>query len=209
MLRYILFDLDDTLYSSRHSLEKAMRERLFDYVAAYLGVSREEAIRQRREHISPYGTTLEWLLAEKGFSPGDVEDYFAKIHPENEAEGLLPDPELRAFLQTLPVPLAILTNSPREHADRILDKLGIGDLFTHIFDIRSNDLRGKPRAEAFYRALAVLGTSPETTLFLDDAPRYVEGYLALSGRGILVDEEDRYPWYAHERIRNVRELRLG
>ncbi|MDR1986706.1 MAG: HAD-IA family hydrolase [Treponema sp.] len=203
-LQYILFDLDNTLYSPRYGLELNVGRRIAEFLAAYLGVSVEEALDQRRAQIQGYSTTLEWLMAEKGYA--DIEAYFKAIHPAGEADTLSPDPGLRDFLKSLPLPLGILTNSPKEHADRILAKLGIGDLFTHIFDIRWNGFRGKPHAQAFRRALNALGTIPERTLFIDDTPRCLVGYCALGGPGLLLDEENAYPAYPHPRIRDLREL---
>jgi putative hydrolase of the HAD superfamily len=204
MIQYLLFDLDNTLYSSRYGLEYNVGRRIVEYVASYLDLPPEEVIRQRRERLQAYGTTLEWLVAEKGLT--DIEAYYRATHPVGEADSLPWNPQLRSFLQTLPVPLAILTNSPREHADRILNKLAISDLFTHIFDMRWNQFKGKPAPEVFYRALNTLGTKPETTLFIDDTPRYVKGYLEIRGKGLLLDEEDAYPDYPYDRIRSLPEL---
>ncbi|MDR0723396.1 MAG: HAD-IA family hydrolase [Treponema sp.] len=203
-LQYILFDLDNTLYSPRYGLELNVGRRIVEFIAAYLGLSWEEALGQRRERIQRYSTTLEWLMEEKGYT--DIEAYYKAIHPAGEADSLSPDPALREFLTSLPLPLGILTNSPKEHADRILTTLGIHDLFTHIFDLRWNDFKGKPHAAAFHRALNALGTIPETTLFIDDTPRCVSGYCALGGPGLLLDEENAYPAYPHPRIRDLREL---
>jgi putative hydrolase of the HAD superfamily len=204
MIDYILFDLDNTLYSARFGLEDNMGRRNIGYTARFLGLTEEEAKLERRRRIRFYGTTLEWLMGEKGFT--DIEDYYTVVHPEGEEEGLIPDPGLRPLLEGLPVPLAILTNSPREHADRILKKLQIGDLFTHIFDMRWNHFKGKPASEAFYRALNALGSRPESTLFVDDFPPYVKGYLDLAGKGVLLDEFDSFPEYPHRRIRSLTEL---
>jgi putative hydrolase of the HAD superfamily len=204
MLKYLLFDLDNTLYSCRHGLEDNVRRRMLEFTAAFLGVSPEEVWRQRMAYRRQYGTTLEWLMSEKGFT--DVEAYLAAVHPQDEADALPPDPELGAFLEHIPVPKAILTNSPEEHAGLILGKLGITDLFTHIFDIRQTAFKGKPRPEAFNHALGILGVSPPEVLFIDDHPDYVRGFLALGGKGLLLDENNAHNDYPHPRIRNLREL---
>jgi putative hydrolase of the HAD superfamily len=205
MIQAILFDLDNTLYSSRYGLERNMGRRNLDFVAQYLGLSLAEAAIERRDAAARYGTTLGWLMAEKGFTA--VDDYYAAVHPPGEEADLPPDPALRPFLKSLQTPYGILTNSPREHADRILAKLGVADLFSHIFDMRWNNMIGKPRPEAFRRALAVMGTSPGTTLFIDDYPSYVEGYLALGGRGILLDENNEQREFPGQRIRCLEEVK--
>ncbi|MDR2478782.1 MAG: HAD-IA family hydrolase [Treponema sp.] len=203
-LKYLLFDIDNTLYSSRWGLEDNVRCRMKQFTAAYLGISPEEAWLQRMERVKDYGTNLEWLMAEKGFT--SAEDYFAAVHPPDEADSLPPDPLLRDFLAGLPVPKAILTNSPAEHARLILDRLGITHLFTHVFDVRQCNFRGKPRPEVFNHALKVLGVSAAEVLFIDDSPYYVEGFIALGGRGLLFDENDVHSDSGLPRIRELKEL---
>lgn len=205
MIRCLLFDLDNTLYSCRHGLEDNVRQRMQEFSAAFLGVSPEEAWRERMAKARRYGTNLEWLMGEKGLI--DVESYFIAIHPPNEADGLPPDPALRSFLESIPLSKAILTNAPREHADLILGKLGVADIFPHIFDIRRCGFKGKPRAEVFTHALNVLGRRADEVLFIDDTPRYVDGFIALGGRGVLFDETGAHNDYANPRISTLEELR--
>jgi len=158
MITHLLFDLDNVLYSSRYGLENRVSERINDYLVEVLGMSRGEVGLVRKDVYKKYGTTIEWLIAEKGFT--DLEPYFAAINPENEAESLPADPELGIFLSSISLPKAILTNSCAEHADRILNKLGIKKHFSHIFDIRFNNFKGKPRPEVFLRALHNMNAEP-------------------------------------------------
>jgi putative hydrolase of the HAD superfamily len=203
MLKYLLFDLDNTLYSSRLGLEDKVRRRIQEFSAAFLGISPEAAWCQRMNRQC-YGTNLEWLMNEKGFTDADA--YFAAAHPPDEADSLGPDPELGAFLAGLPLPKAILTNSPREHADLILGKLGIAGLFTHVFDVRQSGFKGKPHPDVYRRALGILGVEAAETLFIDDHPSYVEGFIALGGRGLLLDEDGVHHDYPHPKIGELREL---
>ena len=204
MIQHILFDLDNTLYSASAGIEDSFILRIHDYASSWLGLPWEECEPLWKEALKRYGTTLEWLTSEKGFT--DVDDYFAKMHPEDEADSLTPDPELRRFLESLPCPCSIITNSPGFHAERIIKKLELEGVFQRIFDIESNSLKGKPHASAFLRALDSLGLKPEEALFIDDIPRYVSGYLELGGRGLLLDEKDIHIHYPYERIKNLREL---
>jgi putative hydrolase of the HAD superfamily len=204
MIRYILFDLDNTLYSVKTGMEQDFQRRIIAFTSRLLGITPEEALAQRRAGITRYGTTLEWLVGDKGFTA--IDEYYAAIHPEGEEDVIPPDPDLRQFLQSLNIPLAILTNSPREHTDRVLAKIGIADLFTRVFDMRWNGNQGKPLPVAFNRALDALGAAADNTLFIDDMPRYVRGYLNLGGKGILRDELDIHPDYPYPKIRELREL---
>lgn len=199
-----MFDLDNTLYSEHTGLEIGVLKRINAFVAEYLGVAVDEVVRQRREGVKHYGTTLEWLMKEKGFS--DVERYFLFIHPDNEADQLTQDKRLADTLKQMPYKKIILTNSPMEHAIRILQILGIESLFSGIYDIRFNQLVGKPHPDAFFRALDTEGLSVEETVFIDDLPKYVQGYRDLGGRAILKDEGDRFSHLGMERIKTVHEL---
>jgi len=116
------------------------------------------------------------------------------------------NPELRRFLETLPCPCSILTNSPFFHAGRVIKRLGLEGVFIHVFDIMGNGFKGKPHPSSYRRALGELGLKIEEVLFIDDLPNYVKGYLSLGGRGILLDEKDIHKDYPHERIQNLMEL---
>jgi putative hydrolase of the HAD superfamily len=202
---WILFDLDNTLYSARYGLEEEVSRRIRTFLARHFGISGEEAWKRRNAGVGhSYGTTLEWLVTEEGFR--DVERYFAFVHPGDEAERLLPEPGLREFLESLRLPLAILTNSPEEHAGRILKKLGIEDLFDPVVGIRRNNFSGKPRPDVYLHTLDLLGSAPGRTLFVDDNPSYTEGFLKIGGRALLLDEFDAHRDYAFPRIRKLSEI---
>lgn len=204
MIRYVLFDLDNTLYPCGAGMEEAMTSRICDFVARHLGVPCEEAYARRRDRMKRYGTTLEWLMAEEGLS--DVDAYYACVHPEGEEEGLEPDPRVRAFLEGLPVPSSVLTNSPKEHADRVLRKLELEGLFERVFDIRWNGLEGKPAEGAFRRVLDAIGFAPEEVLFVDDFPSYVAGYVRIGGRGVLLDERGVHEGAPYPRVGSLRDI---
>lgn len=204
MIRHIIFDLDCTLYPASYGLEENVARRIIEYVSAYLGKSEEEAAAEREESKTQYGTTLEWLIAEKGFTA--VDDFLARVHPENEGDSLSADPELRSFLESLPCPCSVLTNSPAFHAHRFIRILGLEGIFRRVFAIEDDGFKGKPHASAFNRVLDVFGVKPDETLFIDDTPRYVAGFIALGGRGILIDEGGIHNNYPYERIRTLKEL---
>jgi len=204
MLKYLIFDLDNTLYSSKYGLEDNVERRLKEFAAGFLGVSTAEAWRERKEKKAKYGTCLEWLMAEKGFT--DVEAYLAAAHPEGEADDLPRDDDLREFLSGIKMPKVVLTNAPKEHADLILEKLGVADLFTHIFDIRLCNFIGKPRREVFDNLLNTLGIQAKEALFIDDVPSYVESFSGMGGKALLFDEHDVHKKCSVPKIKDLRDI---
>lgn len=204
MVEAVLFDLDNTLYPASAAMESFIIKRMNEYTGRVLGISAEVAAQVRHRQMTRYGTTLEWLMAEHGLA--DSDDYFAWVHPDGEEELIDVDPALRPFLASIQVPKFVFTNAPMEHADRILARLGIADQFRRVFDIRFNELRGKPWAEAVDRVLAAIGTNPGDTLFVDDMPRYVQGFVDRGGRGVLVDQFDKHPDSGLPTIHTIYEL---
>lgn len=199
-----MFDLDNTLYPESTGMEMRVLDRINEFVSHYLGWPLAETHARRREGAKRFGTTLEWLVFEKELK--DVDGYFSFVHPEGEEACLSRDDKLARLLDSLDYPKIILTNAPMEHADRVLDKLGIKDYFDGVFDIRCNDLVGKPHPKSYLRALEASGLSVETTVFIDDSPKYIRGYRALGGRAVLKDEGNRFAQLGFERIFSLEEL---
>lgn len=183
----LLFDLDNTLYPASAGLFTEIRRRIELYVRQWFGPHRSAEADQRREGTARYGTTLAWLRAEYGF--GEDEEYYAAVHPADVAAWLPPQPWLRGLLTALPQPKAILTNAPREHAERVLAYYGVSDLFEAIYDLRWHGGRNKPEPDAYTRALAAQGWSLDSTLFLDDHPGYLAPYAQLGGPVLWVSPE--------------------
>ena len=190
MIRHLLLDLDNTLYPASGPMDEGITRRMLDFVARFLNVPREEAMRLRVEGLKSCGTTLEWLRTSHALT--DVNSFFDAVHPESEVNELRSDSGLRSYLQSLALPMTLLTNAPMVHATRVLDFYNIKDLFIGIYDLTFHNGKGKPHPSSFLDTLAASGYGVEETLFVDDLPKYVRGYKAIGGRAVLVDEKDCY-----------------
>ena len=187
IVKNIIFDLDNTLYSPTSAMDAGITNRMMQAVADFFGVDMGRAVELRKKNLPRFSTTLEWLRSE-GLK--DVEAYFKKVHPDNEADELMPDPALRPFLESIEQNKIILTNAPREHADRVLKKLGVTDLFSAVIDIRDCNLRGKPYPFGYKLAMQKIGGSIDDTIFLDDQYKYTDGFEALGGTALLVGNKN-------------------
>lgn len=187
---HLLFDMDNTLYPASSAMDKGITRRMLECVADFFHCTMDEATALRSERIVHYSTTLEWLRSE-GLT--DIEGFLAHVHPSNEAEELPPQPGLRDFLISLNMPMSILTNAPHEHADTVLGKLGIADLFEAVTDIRDAGFNGKPYPDSYMAALKKVGATIENTLFLDDMQKYTDGWVALGGTAVLIGSPNGKP----------------
>ena len=186
-VKNIIFDLDNTLYSPTSAMDAGISRRMMAAVVDFLGTDLDAASELRHKNVPYYSTTLEWLRS-RGLT--DVEGYFAKVHPDNEADELAYDKDLRSFLQSIEQKKIVLTNAPREHADRVLEKLKIADLFSAVVDIRACGLLGKPYANSYKIALEKCGGTIDDTIFLDDQYKYTDGFEALGGTALLVGNKN-------------------
>ena len=183
-IRHLIFDLDNTLYPCTSAIDAGISRRMMEFVADFLKLPIDKAAALRKERMPLYGTTLEWLRTEHGLK--DVQAYFRYVHPLSEANELTPDKNLRPFLLSLGLPMTVLTNAPRVHADTVLDFYDIKDLFESIHDIETNNLQGKPHESAYMNAVKWGGHTLDDTLFFDDHAKYTRGYAAIGGKAVLV-----------------------
>lgn len=187
---HLMFDLDSTLYAPTAGITSGFLDRTLAFVSEFFHISREEAREKRLSNLPNFSTTLEWLQSE---GLADVERYLEYMHPESEANELDADMNLRPLLASIDTPKSILTNSPHEHADRVLKKLNVADLFESICDIRDCRFKGKPYEGAYRAALEKCGGTIADTLFFDDQFKYVDGYAALGGVAVLVGTHNGTP----------------
>ncbi|WP_039915556.1 HAD-IA family hydrolase [Treponema phagedenis] len=196
MIKHLLFDMDNTLYSCTNKIDEAIGKRMIQFAADFLNTTYEHAKELRKTEKIKYVTTLQWLKLGYGFKDDDA--YFNAVHPEYEINELEPDPNLRSFLLALNMPMTVLTNAPMMHAERVLKFFNIYDIFLGIFDISFHNGNGKPHPDCFYNTLKQVNKTVEETLFLDDYPHYLLGFKNIGGRIALIDEKNKYEDFAKE-----------
>lgn len=206
-IEYLLFDLDNTLYPENSGMSIEIGHRMTAFVSKHLGIPPESAKKLRRQYRDSFGTTLQGLVSRAGFK--NPERFFTEVHPENVENYIKRDPELKRMLSGIKIPKSILTNSPSEHAERVLNYLDIKDSFEHIFDIRFNNLNGKPAFELYEKVLSAIGKKPENVLFIDDLEMYLRPFKEIGGSILLVNNRTEKPETADIPVINsIKELPL-
>ncbi|KAL6970403.1 hypothetical protein U1Q18_030103 [Sarracenia purpurea var. burkii] len=198
----LLFDLDDTLYPWNTGIRDATKRNIEDFIAQKCPFPDIQASTLRVELFKTYGSTLAGLRA-LGYNI-DADDYHSFVHGRLPYHSIKPDAQLRNLLRSINQRKIIFTNSDRNHAMKVLDRLGIKDCFEQIicFETLNPNLAKsirldefpvvlKPSLEAMRIAIDVASVDPRRTLFLDDSVRNVAAGKALGLRTALVGKSGK------------------
>lgn len=172
-LRYLIFDLDQTLYPPSTGLMQAIGQRISLYMAERLHFPPDQIDTLRRAYYRRYGTTSRGLMIHHTI---DLDDYLHFVHDLPVEDYLSPNPALDAMLSRLPQEKPIFTNASTEHAQRVLHALGIAHHFNAIYDARFMQSIGphgtnKPDPRAYRALLKQIAAPPSACLLIDDALR--------------------------------------
>jgi putative hydrolase of the HAD superfamily len=181
--RYLLCDLDDTLYPPNTGLMPAIGQLIGRYMAEYVSIPPEHTDQLRREYHRTYGTSLRGLMVNHNIDPESYLDY---VHQISIEEFINPNPALAPMLESIPLPKVIFTNATREHAQRVMSILGIAHCFESVLDIRDSLYHSKPHAVAYQQALRILNAEPRQCLFVEDSVRNLQTARDMGMTGILV-----------------------
>jgi putative hydrolase of the HAD superfamily len=177
-----VFDLDNTLYPSRHNLFDQIDKKMTNFIAQALDLDAIEARRLQKLYLRDYGTTLAGLMKRHAMSPDAFLDFVHDI----DVSVLSPAPELSAQIEQLPGRKYIFTNGTKDHADRVMERLGVEHHFEGIFDIIEAKYRPKPHADIYPMMLEQFNLEPKTTAFFEDMSRNLKPAHALGMTTILI-----------------------
>lgn len=164
----LFIDLDGTVYPHENGMWEEIATRMESYMHDILGISRPQIPALRTSYFQTYGTTLRGLQANYTF---DAEEYLRFVHDIPVSSYLKPDPGLKEMLSNLPQSKWILTNSDRNHAQRILEALGLLEQFDGVFGVQEFNFLPKPQPAVFQKALEFTGNpNPRECIFIDDIP---------------------------------------
>jgi putative hydrolase of the HAD superfamily len=186
MLRYLLFDLDETLYPSRSGLMAGIGELMSRYMEERLDMPPTEVPTLREHYYRVYGTTMRGLQIHHGIDP---EDYLAYVHDLPLEDYIGPNDELDRVLAEIETEKVVFTNASAEHARGVLKVLGVERHFSRIIDVRALGYIAKPDPAAYRRALAILGAAGDECLLVDDRARNLSPAKELGMITVLVGSE--------------------
>ncbi|RCV14166.1 hypothetical protein SETIT_2G403700v2 [Setaria italica] len=220
----LLFDLDETLFPLSIGLYLAYCASIQEYMLNKLYVEESQIPKMCHDLYKEHGTTMAGLKA-LGYD-FDYDDFRSCVHERLPYEKLKPDPVIRQLLLSLPQRKIIFTNSGKNHAATVLEKLGLEGCFDAIIcfetlnpatekddtgsgsDGPAPPRRGvlcKPSLESMEAVIEIAKLDAKRTMFLDDSARNIAAGKAAGfhtvGSSSLVPGAD----VALESIHNIKE----
>ncbi len=182
-MQTFFFDLDNTLYPHSAGVTEALEEKMNAYVAQVTKLSIPDATQLRQGYYITYGTTLRGLQIHHRV---DTEAYLKTVHDISIETLITPNIALCQTLQTWLGQSAVFTNSPREHAERVLSRLGFTGDALPIIDIRSIDFHPKPHLHAYQQALQVMNASANNAVLFEDSLANLETAKSMGMRTVFI-----------------------
>jgi len=183
-----IFDLDNTLYPASCRLFDQVERLIGAYVEQHLQLDAQEAHRLQKLYFQEYGTTMNGLMLRHGVDPHQYLEFVHAI----DVSPVLPSPALAGALGRLPGRKLIYTNGSVAHAERVMDRLGVREHFSDIFDIVAGNFAPKPKAESYRALIDRHGIAPTRSALFEDLPQNLEPAAALGMVTVLVHTDS--PW---------------
>jgi len=183
MLKYILFDLDNTLYPRSLGIFDLVIERIRNYMEVRMGFDKELARSLRQEYLRRYGSTMRGLMIHHHLNADDFLEY---VHDVGVESRLSPNPGLNELLASIPIEKGIFTSGHKPHAQRVLRCLGVERYFPQIFDIIFTGFIPKPNPEPYRQILEHLSLDGRDCMMIEDLPANLKPAKDLGMTTVLV-----------------------
>jgi putative hydrolase of the HAD superfamily len=186
MLKYILFDLDNTLYPRSVGIFDLVIERIRGYMETQMGFEKSLAQKLRQEYIRKYGSTMRGLMIHHNLNP---DDYLEYVHDVGVEERLSPNPALADLLESIPLSKCIFTSGHHPHARKVLRCLGVEQYFPQIFDIIFTHFIPKPNPEPYQQILEFLCLDGKQCMMIEDLPANLQPAKEMGMTTVLVGQK--------------------
>ena len=186
-----IFDLDNSLYPASANLFELIDIRMGQYIERLLGCDAAEARRVQKQHFRDHGTTLAGLMRTHGVDPHDFLDF---VHDIDLAR-ISADPGLVRSVDRLPGRKFVFTNGDAGYAARVLDKLGLANLWDGLHDIHAMDYVPKPDPRAYGAMCERHRIDPGRALFVEDMARNLKPAKILGMTTVWIDNGSEQAGY--------------
>ena len=159
-----IFDLDNTLYSADSGIFQQVHTLMSKFVSAHLNIDIKKAKELQRKYYRQHGTTLRGLMDNHNVDP---DHFLSEVH-QLDYSIVGPNFKLNRELKKLKGRKIIYTNANRQHANDILIRLELTNVFDEIFDIKTANYIPKPEVSPYEQIISEFNIDPITTIMFDD-----------------------------------------
>lgn len=196
-----IFDLDDTLHDASSHIFPIMNHAMTQYIQDHLNLDEPTAFALRQHYWRVYGATLKGLMRHHNTNP---HHFLYQTHAPLDLENMVETTKgLRHFLTQINGRKVIFTNAPKSYAMRVLQLLGIADLFELVFSVESTGLHPKPSIRGFRRLLSTIKAKPSDCVMLEDNQQALMTAKRLGMKTILITNSLKKPSYVDIRVNSV------
>jgi len=165
MIRIILFDIDNTIYSKKTGLQNQIIEKAKAFIKIITNFELQDIDLLIKQLNDRYGTILSGLIKEFKIDPEEFIKYVFDIEICNF---LVEDIKLKKILTKIPCRIFAFSNSPKEYIEKILHCLGISDCFDGIYDRRFFNYGSKSEPVVYKKVIDDLKVSSSDCILVDD-----------------------------------------
>jgi putative hydrolase of the HAD superfamily len=199
--RVWIFDLDDTLHDASAHIFPVMNRAMTQYIVDELRMSEHDAQRLRQHYWRIYGATLKGLVRHHGVDP---HHFLSQTHDFMDLPNMVKQRQrLRHLIRGLEGRKVIFTNAPKRYAMKVLEILGIADLFELVFSVESTQFHPKPSVRGFRQLLRSLRANAADCVMLEDNPQALMTAKRLGMKTILITKQLKKPCYVNQRLSDV------
>ncbi|HSD34217.1 MAG TPA: pyrimidine 5'-nucleotidase, partial [Alphaproteobacteria bacterium] len=176
-----VFDLDNTLYPATCRLFDQVDRNMGAFICEFLKPDPVEARALQKRYLKEFGTTLRGLMVNHDCPP----ERFLEAAHAIDYSAVQGDARLDRALEALPGRKLIFTNGSVPHAERVLDRLGVGRHFAGVFDIVAAGYLPKPERAAYEGLVRAHALDPRRAALIEDLPRNLVPAAALGMTTVL------------------------
>ena len=163
-IKYWIFDLDNTLYSAESGIFQQVHVLMGEYVSKKLKLDINKAKEIQKKYFIKHGTTLRGLMDNHNVDP---DDFLKEVH-KLDYSIVGPNIKLNEELIKLNGKKIIYTNANLEHANNVLSRLNLENMFDEIFDIKLANYIPKPEIQPYKEVIEKYNLKPNQTAMFDD-----------------------------------------
>ena len=187
LIKTWIFDLDNTLYPPEENIFSQIDQRMTSFIADNLKISNEEAFNIQKQNFIDHGTTLAGFM-NSGNDKINPDKFLEFVHDIN-LSSLKEDNDLRRILLLLPGKKYIFTNGTKKHAENVLKKLNLENIFHSIFGIKEANYLPKPNIETYNLFLKTYKVDPKTSIMFEDMGRNLIPAKELGMKTVLLERK--------------------